>query len=74
MKPFLFLLLVLAVLALLALAVWAAHHRTGVRSRTLARYRAAVRDIEAKADLYRDIDSVLATEVRAILRTLREHT
>lgn len=33
-------------------------------------YVRALLDIEAAADLYRDIDSPLATEIRTIVRTL----
>ena len=77
MKPVAVLLIALAVAALVALIVWWIGRQAGVRQRDFKRLRAerdrlarAVMDLAAAADLYRDIDSVLAAQVRATVRTL----
>lgn len=67
-------------LSLIALAVgWLiARHQPGSARRAEVRrlraehglYVRALLDVEAAADLYRDIDSPLATEIRTIVRTL----
>lgn len=83
MKPVVLLLLVLAVVAMLTLAGWLTlrwlGRRAGVRQAEFKRLAAdrdqlarALAQIEAKADMYRDLDSVLATDVRQILRQLNE--
>jgi hypothetical protein len=72
------LVVVLVVVALVVwLVVWWLGRQAGVRRGEFERLRAernllarAVAAIEEKADAYRDIDSVLATDVRAIIRTL----
>lgn len=58
-------------LAVLALLMWGSS-RHGNR-RELRAAEAALDRIEAKADLYRDTDSPLATEVRTILRAYRAY-
>jgi hypothetical protein len=59
------------------LVVWWLGRQAGVRRADFERLRSdrnllarAVAAIDEKADAYRDIDSVLAAEVRAIVRTL----
>ncbi|WP_424186414.1 hypothetical protein ACOBQX_01010 [Actinokineospora sp. G85] len=81
MNPRAVLLIIVIAVVVLALVVWAAvwwvGRQAGVRRAEFARVRAerallarAVHDISAKADAYRDLDSVLATDIRAIVRDL----
>lgn len=76
-RAFLLILLVAAVVVglLIWLAIWWISRSAGVRRADYRLMRQerdlawkALRDIEDQADLYRDIDSVLATDVRSILR------
>jgi hypothetical protein len=60
-----------------ALVVWWLGRRAGVRRADFERLRRernllarAVATLDEKADAYRDIDSVLAADVRAIVRLL----
>lgn len=80
MNPRAVFLLILAAVVVLAaiigLAVWLIGRQAGVRRRDFRkvcdernRLAMAVVDIIDAADLYRDIDSVLATQVRDIVRT-----
>jgi hypothetical protein len=74
----LLLVIVIVVVAFLVwLTVWWVARQAGIRRADFERLRhernllaRAVADIEAKTDTYRDIDSVLATEIRAIVRNL----
>lgn len=75
MNPRAFLLIVLCAAAVVALVLWWLSRQAGVRRREFARVRIeralavrALHEIEAKADHYRDLDSVLAADVRSILR------
>lgn len=69
---------VVAVVAVVVwLVVWWLGRQAGVRRADFDRLRRdrdllakAVAGIEEKADVYRDLDSVLATDVRAIVRAL----
>lgn len=78
---FLLIVAVVAVVALLVwLAVWWLGRRAGVRRAEFKRMAGdrdqlaeAIVQIEAKADLYRELDSVLATDVRQILRDLNRN-
>lgn len=70
--------IVVAILLLFAL-LWVALRGGGIRRAEFGRAKAerdlalrALDKIEAAADTYRDIDSVLATEVRRIVREDRE--
>lgn len=76
MKPVALALIVLAVVVVLALVGWLVirwvGQRAGVRQAEFKAMARAVADIEAKTDLYRDLDSPLATEVRQILRQLNK--
>jgi hypothetical protein len=78
MNPRIALLLLLAAAAVIALTVWWISRSAGVRRKDLTAMRCerdlavtALHKIELKADQYRDIDSVLAADVRQILR---DHT
>jgi type II secretory pathway pseudopilin PulG len=69
---------VVGVVAAAWLITWYLGRRAGVRRREFARMRKerdlmakALLEIEERADLYRDIDSVLATEVRRVVRELK---
>jgi len=77
-NPRLVLLIVLAAIAVAALIVWWISRSAGVRRREhirtqlefdLAQY--AITEIEIKAALYSDLDSVLAAEVRGAINTFR---
>ena len=79
MNPRAFLGFVLVVAVAVALIVWLAgwwiSRSAGVRRKDFSLMREerdlavkALHQIELKTDLYRDIDSVLATDVRTILR------
>jgi hypothetical protein len=78
---FLLILAALVVLAaVIALIVWQIGRQAGVRLREYKRvvddrnlHARAIADIAAAADLYRDIDSVLATQVRDTVRTLNSN-
>lgn len=81
MNPRAFALLVLSGLVVLALVgwlvVWWVARQAGVRRAEYERmrqerklYATAVAEIRDKADRYRDIDSVLATDIRSIIRKL----
>lgn len=81
MNPKALALIVVVVVVVIALVVWLVLRwlggRAGVHRADLERLRAernllarAVADIEEKTDTYRDIDSVLATDVRTIIRKL----
>lgn len=81
MNPKALALILLVVVVVVAIVVWVVvrylGRQAGVRRTDFARLRAerdllarAVAEIDEKTDTYRDIDSVLATEVRTILRTL----
>jgi hypothetical protein len=62
----------ITVIVLLALAAyWSIRRIAGVRRRDMKIMREALLEIEDAADRYRDIDSVLATEVRTIIRKTR---
>lgn len=71
-------LLAIVALAALALVVWIiARQASGIRRREYRRLLAernllavAIADITAAADLFRDIDSVLAAQVRTTTRSL----
>lgn len=71
MKPLLALLIVLAIFAAVALLTWYLLHRA-TQLRLLRREAAitnrALDEIQAATDLYLDIDHILATQIRAILR------
>lgn len=80
MNPRALLLVLLAVIAVIALLVWLTawwiRRSAGVRRSDYKLMRQerdlawkALQDIELKADHYRDLDSVLATDVRTILRS-----
>lgn len=69
---------VIGVVATVWLVTWYLGRQAGVRRREFARMKserdlmsAALAEIEEKADLYRDIDSVLATDVRRVVRELK---
>jgi hypothetical protein len=74
----LLLVVVIVVVAFLVwLIVWRTGRQAGVRRAEFERVRhernllaRAVADIEEKTDTYRDIDSVLATDIRVIIRNL----
>jgi hypothetical protein len=75
MNPRVALLLILVAVLAAVLVVWWFTRQAGVRRRDFNRVRAerdlavrALNGIEAKTDLYRDLESVLATDVRLILR------
>lgn len=75
MNPRVAFLLILCAVAVAALVVWWLSRHSGVRRRDFARVRTeqdlavrALQQIEAKADHYRDLDSVLAADVRSIVR------
>jgi hypothetical protein len=81
MSPKAFALIVIVVVAAIALVVWLMvwwlGRQAGVRRVEFERLRnernlfaQAVAAIDEKADTYRDIDSVLATDIRAIIRNL----
>lgn len=68
----------IAVAAVVWLIVWFLARQAGVRRREFARMKVernlmdrALLAIEEKADLYLDLDSVLATDVRRIVRKLK---
>lgn len=68
----------LGVIAAAWLITWYLGRRAGVRRREFARMKRerdlmarALLEIEERADLYRDIDSVLATDVRRVVRELK---
>lgn len=83
MNPRAVLLIVVVIAAVVVFVGWLFWRQAGVRRRQFAKVeherdalRIAVRAIADKADLYRDLDSVLATDVRLILEGLsirREH-
>ena len=80
MKALLLAILLAAILAATLITV-AVIHRSGVRRRdhqyTVARLadaQRALHQVEAATDQWRDIDSVLATEIRAILREHRQQS
>jgi Tfp pilus assembly protein PilE len=62
---------VVAVALLAWLAYWSIRRVAGVRRRDMKLMRETLLEIEDAADRFRDIDSVLATEVRAIIRKTR---
>jgi hypothetical protein len=69
-------LILLAVVAVVALTIWWMSRSAGIRRSDFKRMRderdlawKALQEIEQKADHYRDLDSVLATDIRAILRS-----
>jgi hypothetical protein len=71
-------LLILCAVAIVALVLWWLSRHSGVRRRDFTRVRTerdiairALHQIEAKADHYRDLDSVLAADIRSIVR---DHT
>ncbi|WP_106193822.1 hypothetical protein [Umezawaea tangerina] len=71
------LVIVIGAIALAALVIWWLSRSAGVRRRDFRRLErernllaTAVQQIEIKADTYRDLDSVLASDVRTILRKL----
>lgn len=81
MNPKAFALLVIVVVAAIVLVVWLIvwwiGRQAGVRRVEFERLRnernlfaQAVAAIDEKADTYRDIDSVLATDIRTIIRNL----
>lgn len=77
MKPLMALLLIVGAAALVALLLWWLSRSAGVRRRDFDRLirernllATAVQQIDVKADTYRDLDSVLAADVRTILRQL----
>ena len=77
MNPRAVFLLILAAAAVVVVAVWLIARQAGVRRRDHKRIvternllAKAIADINTAADLYRDIDSVLATSVRSTIRTL----
>ena len=77
MRPLIALLVIVGAVALVALMLWWMSRSAGVRRRDyrlLQRERdllaTAVQQIDIKADDYRDLDSVLASDVRTILRKL----
>ena len=81
MNPKALALILVVVVVVVAAVVWAVlwwlGRRAGVRRADFDRLRAernllarAVAEIEEKTDTYRDIDSVLATDVRTIIRKL----
>jgi hypothetical protein len=70
---------VLVLAALIALACWVLSRQAGVRRREYKRMQEernlalkAVRDIELQSDQYRDLESVLATEIRRVTRELND--
>jgi hypothetical protein len=84
MNPRAVFLLILAAVVVLAaiigLAVWLIGRQAGVRRREFRRIQAernllasAIADINTAADLYRDIDSVLAARVRGTVRALESN-
>ncbi|PRY35312.1 hypothetical protein CLV43_114230 [Umezawaea tangerina] len=77
MNPRAVLVIVIGAIALAALVIWWLSRSAGVRRRDFRRLErernllaTAVQQIEIKADTYRDLDSVLASDVRTILRKL----
>jgi hypothetical protein len=77
MNPRVALLLVVGVIAIAVLIFWWLSRSAGVRRRDFHRLErernllaTAVQEIDVKADTYRDLDSVLAADVRTILRKL----
>lgn len=83
MNPRAFLMILLAAAAAIALLVWLTawwiSRSAGVRRSDFKQMRQerdlawkALRDIEVKADYYRDLDSVLAADVRIILRSYND--
>lgn len=75
MNPRAALLVLLAVGAVIALTIWWMSRSAGVRRRDFKQMREerdlacrALWDIEDKAVIYSDIESVLATEVRTVIR------
>jgi hypothetical protein len=74
MNPRAALLIIVAAVIVLGLLVWLAiwwiGRQAGVRRAEYKRMTQAIAQIDAKADLYRDIDSVLAADVRQIIRNL----
>jgi hypothetical protein len=76
MNPRVAALVFLGAAAVIALTIWWMSRSAGVRRSDFNRMREerdlawkALQEIEEKADHYRDLDSVLATDVRTILRT-----
>lgn len=59
---------------LLAWLLWFAFRRGGVRQRDYKLALTALNEISAKADLYKDLDSVLATDIRTIMQKYRKET
>jgi Tfp pilus assembly protein PilN len=81
MNPKALALIVGVVVVVVAAVVWLVvrwlGRQSGIRRADFARLRdernllaRAIAEIDEKTDTYRDIDSVLATEIRAIVRTL----
>jgi hypothetical protein len=81
MNPKAFALILIVVVVVIALVVWLVvwwlGRQAGVRRGEFERLRnernllaQAVAAIDEKADTYRDIDSVLATDIRTIIRKL----
>ncbi len=78
MNPRLALLIVVVAVAAAALIIWWISRSAGVRRKDFKRAQHerelalhAITQIEGKAALYNDLDSVLAAEVRGVINTFR---
>jgi hypothetical protein len=70
-------LIAVTLVALIVLTYWLLSRQAGVRRREYKRMQTernlalkAIRDIEVQADQYRDLESVLAAEIRRVTREL----